>query len=134
MKVHVRLLSVFSLLLVCGSSVFAQECKPVEFAEMSIMNSSELNQLFCTNERIKASAGRQALSISEAALKMSELGAGYARIGDMRGLNDTNKRAQDMMNQSSRFNRQAEACIAENDRVMRVIKRADEKAGRPQCN
>lgn len=135
-KSHLLPLAISAAALFCNATAFAQswtQCKAFEFAEMQTMNKTELEQLYCKNKRTMESGRKQQMSTMETATKMAQLGPQYAQIGDRRGAADAASKADGYMKEATKYGEHADACSAENDRVLRVIKKGNEKAETPKC-
>ena len=136
-KTYSNSLALAVLLIVCNTLAFAQstfECRPVESAVMPIMKKAELYQLYCRNDRAMTAAANQAGVLADRALKMGQIGLRHLQIGDLPEAKEAIRYSEDYFRQSTNYINQSQACMAENERVTRVIRRNDDKASMPKCD
>lgn len=127
-------ISVSAILL--NGTAFAQsftKCKAFEFAEMQTMSKAELEQLYCTNKRTMESGRKMQSNNMDTALKMSGFALQGAQIGDRRGSKDSMDQSANYQKQAGEYGDNATACSAENDRVLRIIKKGNNKVEAPKC-
>lgn len=96
------------------------------------MNKTELEELYCKNKRTMEDGRKMQTSAMDAALKMAELGRQSAQIGDRRGVADAISRSDGFRNEAEKYREHVYACSAENERVLRIIRKGDNKDA-PKC-
>ena len=134
-KSYLLPLTISASAIFCNATAFAQswtQCRAFEFAEMQTMNKTELEELYCKNKRTMEAGRKSQTSSMDAAIKMAELGRQYAQIGDRRGLADTLSKSDGYRNEAGKYGEHADACSAENERVLRVIRKGNNKDA-PKC-
>jgi len=119
-----------------NEAAFAQsftKCKAFEFAEMQTMSKTELEKLYCTNKLMMGSGRKMQSTHMDGALKMSEIALKQAQSGDQRGSQNTMAQSETMQKQAGEYGDNATACSAENDRILRIIKKGNDKVEAPTC-
>ncbi len=135
-KSYLLPLAISATAVFCNATAFAQswtQCKAVEFAEMQTMNKTELEKLYCNNKLTMEGGRKQQTATMKTATEMAELGPQYAKIGDRKGAADAASQADKYMKEATKYGEHASACSAENDRVLRLIKKGSDNVEAPKC-
>lgn len=135
-KTYVLSLTVSVIAIFFNASASAQswtQCQVFEFVEIQSMSKSELEQLYCKNKWTMEAGRGQEKSAMRTAAEMAELGSKIALNGNRKNIADVASKTEGWNKEATKFAEHADACSSENNRVLRVIKKGNDKVEAPKC-
>lgn len=136
-KSYLLSLRVSAFAVLYAASALAQsqtQCKAVEFAEMQTMNTKELEQLYCKNNSIKEFARQMIRENMDLSSKLSTGAVELAKLGDHKGASATMDKSLSVDRERTKYYENITACLVENNRVLRLIKKGNDQVEAPKCN
>lgn len=110
------------------------QCRTYEFAELQTMNKNELSQLFCKNNA-SIENGKILLKNAEDFYENTrQLKMKFIMSASRSQLDSLQTDMDDAMKRAKNFSDQAKMCAEENERVLRIIKKGNEKIEAPKCD
>ncbi len=130
--------SILLLLVIGSTSVMSQsfaQCRVIEFAELQSMKKKELEQLFCNNMRTARVALTSMQEYDDLANRRRANALERSRLtGNSTDNDSAMKGAEENRAEARQYRDQAGACVAENDRVLRAIRKGNDKIQPPKCD
>jgi hypothetical protein len=112
-----------------------QDCRVFEFAEMQTMNQVELKELYCKNLGVKNLLDILKAGSIEAADQMEYVLLNTIRTGQKASQEAAQKHIDQYNNAKREYNRKEQICVAENNRILRLInKDKSQNIEPPTCN